>query len=57
MIVRCRNCGNVIVKDGKLVNATPYTEWDFEFGSKEYVLCNECGHKIEIEKLRPYLRG
>ena len=55
MNVRCKNCGAMLIADGKL---TMVAVKEYEFSTegaildKFKVVCMNCGHKIDGEKLK-----
>lgn len=56
--IKCRGCGNILIDTEAGVNNTVMgseltfdEEWRMRY-EERWVVCTNCGHKVEIEKLR-----
>jgi len=57
--VKCKGCGQVLVDTEKGIDMIVYEgelefdeEWKMKYEDRKYVVCMNCGHKVEVEKLR-----
>ena len=59
MRVRCKGCGKVMIDRRRGIrNFTGFEEWDMLTGEvKRYVMCLNCGHKVERDRLVEVLGG